>query len=238
MSYNAICTSRIILEGLVFQEPYKRGEPSKRPCEHKTLESNKSHRKLATLKSFLHWAVDVRLVRGGHGPRVPTPVREVRGGPRWLDHREQHRLRRVVEGRGTPRDQAAVTLMLHTGVRVSELCALTWKDVHLSERRGLLTVRSGKGGKRRQIPLNRDARQVLRTLGYGEHAGTAESIFWGQRGPLTPRGVQLLLARYARAAGLQRVTPHALRHSFCKNLVNVGFGLEKIALLAGDRKST
>ena len=42
MSYNAICTSRIILEGLVFQEPYKRVEPSKRPCEHKTLESNKS----------------------------------------------------------------------------------------------------------------------------------------------------------------------------------------------------
>jgi integrase len=50
---------------------------------------------------------------------------------------------------------------------------------------------------------------------------------------VTPRGVQLLLARYARAAGLQRVTPHALRHSFCKNLVNVGVGLEKIALLAG-----
>src|SRR2546425_2622893 len=43
MSYNAICTSRIILEGIVFQEPYKRVEPSKRPCEHKTLESNKSH---------------------------------------------------------------------------------------------------------------------------------------------------------------------------------------------------
>jgi transposase len=42
MSYNAICTSRIILEGLVFQEPYKRVEPSKRPCEHKPLESNKS----------------------------------------------------------------------------------------------------------------------------------------------------------------------------------------------------
>ena len=42
MSYNAICTSRIILEGIVFQELYKRVEPSKRPCEHKTLESNKS----------------------------------------------------------------------------------------------------------------------------------------------------------------------------------------------------
>ena len=42
ISYNAICTSRIILEGLVFQESYKRVEPSKRPCEHKPLESNKS----------------------------------------------------------------------------------------------------------------------------------------------------------------------------------------------------
>ena len=130
-------------------------------------------------------------------------------------------------------DHAAITLMLHSGVRVSELCALIWQDVHLSERRGLLTVRSGKGSKRRQIPLNRDARQMLRTLGYSEHAGTAEPIFWGQRGPLTPRGAQLLLARYARAAGLQRVTPHGLRHSFCKNLVNAGVGLEKIALLAG-----
>jgi hypothetical protein len=42
MSYNAMCTSRIILEGIVFQELYKRVEPSKRPCEPKTLESNKS----------------------------------------------------------------------------------------------------------------------------------------------------------------------------------------------------
>jgi hypothetical protein len=41
ISYNAICTSRIILEGIVFQEPYKRGAPSRRPCEHKTLESNR-----------------------------------------------------------------------------------------------------------------------------------------------------------------------------------------------------
>lgn len=197
------------------------------------LKASTINRKLATLKSFLHWAVDVRLLRGAHGLRVPPPIRAVRGGPRWLDHREQHRLLRVVEGLGTPRDHAVITLMLHTGVRVSELCALIWKDVHLSERRGVLTVRSGKGGKRREIPLNRDARQRLRTLGYGEHAGTPAPIFGGQRGALTPRGVQLLLARYAQAAGLQRVTPHALRHSFCKNLVNVGVGLEKIALLAG-----
>jgi integrase/recombinase XerC len=36
-----------------------------------------------------------------------------------------------------------------------------------------------------------------------------------------------------RAAGLKDVTPHSLRHSFCKNLVNAGVSLEKIAALAG-----
>jgi len=42
MSYNAIGTPRIILEAIVFQEPYKRVEPSRHPCEYKTLESNMS----------------------------------------------------------------------------------------------------------------------------------------------------------------------------------------------------
>src|SRR5712692_10347788 len=56
ISYNAICTSRIILEGIVFQEPYKRVEPSRHPCEHKTLESNKS-------LTILHWASFLPWVR-------------------------------------------------------------------------------------------------------------------------------------------------------------------------------
>jgi integrase/recombinase XerC len=50
---------------------------------------------------------------------------------------------------------------------------------------------------------------------------------------LTARGFQILLAPYVRAAGLKDVTPHSLRHSFCKNLVNAGVSLEKIAALAG-----
>src|SRR5437763_16793653 len=61
------------------------------------LKPNTINRKLATLKSFLHWAVDVRLLRSGHGLRVPPPVREARSGPRWLDRREQHRLLRAAE---------------------------------------------------------------------------------------------------------------------------------------------
>lgn len=50
---------------------------------------------------------------------------------------------------------------------------------------------------------------------------------------MTPRGIQQLLKKYAERAALQNVTPHQLRHTFCKNLVNAGVGLEKIAMIAG-----
>jgi len=131
------------------------------------------------------------------------------------------------------RDIAAVKVMLNTGLRVAEFCAVIWKDIRLSDRQGTLTVRKGKGSKRRQIPLNKDARQALLALGYHEHVGKATAVFVGQRGPLTPRGFQILLAPYARAAGLKDVTPYSLRHSFCKNLVDADVSLEKIAALAG-----
>jgi integrase/recombinase XerC len=49
----------------------------------------------------------------------------------------------------------------------------------------------------------------------------------------TPRGVQHLVDRYAYNARLDYVTPHTLRHSFCKNLIDVGISLDKVALLAG-----
>ena len=108
-----------------------------------------------------------------------------------------------------------------------------WRDIRVTDRHGTLTVRNGKGSKHREIPLNKDARRVLLLLGYREHAGKSKPVFLGQRGRLTPRGFQLLLAHYVKAAKLQEVTPHSLRHSFCKNLANAGVSLEKIAALAG-----
>jgi site-specific recombinase XerD len=142
-------------------------------------------------------------------------------------------LLRAVERVGRSRDLAVVRLLLNTGLRVQELCALTWKDVALSERKGLLTVRHGKGAKHRQVPLNHDARAALATLGYPQHAGQEAAIIQGQRGPMTPRGVQSLLARYEPLAGLEDLSPHALRHTFCKNLIDAGVGLEQVAALAG-----
>lgn len=174
---------------------------NKRWLAGQSLKPATINRKLASLRCFLNWAVDVRLLRSGHGVRVPKPVREQHRGPRWLDRREQHRLIRA----GKPRDIAAILLTLNTGLRVAELCALVWRDIRVTDRQGTLTVRNGKGSKRREIPLNKDARRIL-LLGYREYAGKATPVFLGQRGRLTPRGFQLLLERYMKATNLKDVT--------------------------------
>ena len=135
---------------------------------------------------------------------------------------------------GSARDIAAVQLMLQCGLRVAELCALVWADVVISDRRGTLTVRSGKGGKRRTVPMNADARAAVIALGHLREVEGADAVFAGQRGPLTVRGVQKTLEKYSHGkSGTDGVSPHDLRHSFCKNLVDAGVGLPEVAALAG-----
>jgi integrase/recombinase XerC len=81
--------------------------------------------------------------------------------------------------------------------------------------------------------LNTSARKALCALGYRQHGGTAAQIFVGQRGPMTPRGVEIVLEKYAKLAGLKGITPDTLRHTFCKNLVDVGADVTSVAALAG-----
>ncbi len=201
--------------------------------DYRGLKPSSVNRQLATLKSFLAWAAVVGLLPAGELPALPKTVLQERLGPRWLDRCEQQALRRAVEHGCHGRDIALVTLLLNTGLRLQELCTLTWRDVQVTARKGLVTVTRGKGGKHRQLPLNADARRALVVLGYKTHAGNSTPLFLGQRGPLTSSGVQRLLRTYAHTAHLEALSPHRLRHTFCKSLVDAGVGLEKVAALAG-----
>lgn len=194
-----------------------------RPLKPKSV-----NRKIASLQSFLKWAEQ----KGYQKERI-TPlkrVREHKKGPRWLNDAEQKKL--LAAAANNPRDQAIILLLLHTGLRVQELCSLKWQNVLLHNSHGLLVVSKGKGNKRREVPLNQTACQALQILKYTQHQ-SGSYVIKGKQGPMTPRGIQQLLKKYAEKAGLQNVTPHQLRHTFCKNLVNAGVGLEKIAMIAG-----
>jgi integrase/recombinase XerC len=125
-------------------------------------------------------------------------------------------------------------------LRISELAALKVSDLEISEHKGWLCVRKGKGSKARDIPLDNKTRQVL--SGYLEErpedgtdlpAGEAGRLFLGQRGPLGEPGINYLVNKYAYQARLEDCTSHTLRHTFGKNLVDAGVPLDQVATLMG-----
>jgi len=207
------------------------------------------NRKLAAVRAWLAWAktaerIEANPAAGIKGVRLSDPP------PRWLTRRETYALLRELQkaeqlaasraggDAGHPalvqarRDQAVVALLLHAGLRVGELVALEIDDVDASERKGQVLVRYGKGGKEREVPLNVDARRAVGAW-LAVHPG-GSALFYGKGGkPLSARGVQYLVSKYAAAAGLEGVSPHNLRHSFGKSLADAGVGLERIAALMG-----
>jgi integrase/recombinase XerC len=186
------------------------------------------NRKLSSIKSFLRWAVEKEILDAL--PRFPKQVKQVDRPIRWLDRKQQNALLRQAEREGA-RDLGVVQFLLNTGLRTSELCDLVWSDVSMSDRKGSLVVRSGKGSKRREVPLNKEARDALQLLGWKQHRETTNHVLQGQRGKMTPRGLGNLLDKYSTK--ISELSPHSLRHTFCKNLIDAGVSLEKVAALAG-----
>jgi site-specific recombinase XerD len=128
------------------------------------------------------------------------------------------------------RDRAILETLYGTGLRVSELSQLRVGDVA-----GDLITVTGKGGKKRSVPLGGAARRALEAYLLGGRpalAGVAAgaALWVGQRGrPLDPRGIRRAVR--GRAATF----PHALRHSFATHLLEGGADLRAVQEMLGHR---
>jgi site-specific recombinase XerD len=193
------------------------------------------NRKLSSLSMFCRWARREGLMQGDPTEEVGG-VEEVKGAPRALAHHELLRLLRTVHSSQKARDIAIVEVLANTGLRVGELAALTLDDVEISERKGWVTVRSGKGETYRRVPLNADARKALAEYLEIRADGGDGQLFLGQRGGgLTSSGIWRLVKRYGERAGLD-ISPHDLRHTYGTCLVREeGVDLVTVALLMGHR---
>ena len=161
-------------------------------------------------------------------------VSQVKAAPKALNRLELRRLLREVHKAGDKRDIALVEVLANTGLRVGELAKLAFHDLELSERKGKLAVRSGKGAKYREVPLNADARRALHEyLGLWAWEGE-RPLFLGQRGnALTPSAIWRVVKKYGERAGLA-ISPHTLRHTFGTRLVRrKGIHLVTVAAMMG-----
>jgi integrase/recombinase XerC len=134
------------------------------------------------------------------------------------------------------RDAAVLALLYGSGLRISEALGLMREAVPAPGKGDVITVR-GKGNKARMVPV---LPQVLKLI--ADYVALCPydlpddgPVFVGARGgPLSPRIVQLTMARLRGALGLaETATPHALRHSFATHLLARGGDLRAIQELLG-----
>ena len=153
-----------------------------------------------------------------------------------LEKNDVYKYLRYVKNTGNKLNIAIIVLLLNTGIRESELCNIELSDVTISDRKGVIIIRSGKGNKYREIPLNVDARNALNDYILNARPSDAETekVFIGQRGALTRNGIYKIVNKMGIKAIGKNVYPHMLRHQcFTSMAKNPEIDLKTISSLAG-----
>jgi site-specific recombinase XerD len=155
--------------------------------------------------------------------------RESEARIRFLDDVEEAAIRKAIR-KDWPEGEQEFDLLLNTGMRRAENFGLKWEHVDIE--RGILTVH-GKGGHRRFVPINSDAKSALLKL-YEQSNGSAyvcchrkaeEQKDWSRK-----------LEECVTAAGIDNFRPyHDLRHTFASRAVMAGVQLSGVQEFLGHR---
>jgi len=135
------------------------------------------------------------------------------------------------------RDRAMLELLYATGLRVSELIALSINDCNFIM--GCI-VTMGKGKKERLVPMGEVAQEYLKAYISSARSRWTEgssqtTLFINRKGKgLTRQGFWKIIKKYSKMAGIQKkISPHTLRHSFATHLLEGGADLRSIQVLLG-----
>ena len=138
------------------------------------------------------------------------------------------------------RDRAIIETLFSTGMRVSELIALDRKylaGIHNKKDFEMSII--GKGSYPRTVYFSERALFWLRKY-LASRRDEEKALFINMKGPkkgrLTPRGVELIVQKYAKISGIPFLaTPHTFRHSFATDLLNQGVDLRMVQEFLGHR---
>jgi integrase/recombinase XerD len=167
-------------------------------------------RKLAVVSSFFRYAMtdSPDLVPANPMTAVKRPTVSKKSQTVGLTIEQAVRLFDAAEQRG-PWEHAMVRVLLHTGMRVSELIHATTADLRREGTHTTIRIKR-KGGEVDRIPLPQEAVDAIHV----HLAGRTGPILQGlSGGEVTRQEVARVLARLAKSVGLPSLTPHVLRHT-------------------------
>jgi integrase/recombinase XerC len=192
-------------------------------------------RRAAAIKTFfdflaeesgdLDWTNPVRMKRhaGKPGRRLPRDLSDASVERVWAHLR-------------SARDRAWFALMLRAGLRVGEVVSVRLEDIlapPAENQPARLRVR-GKGQKERIVLLTADAYAVLQSWLQERPTSSHCQVFLNERdgGPLSVNGIEYCLRLASQQAGIP-MTPHQLRHTYARQLIEAGMPVTSLGKLLG-----
>lgn len=202
----------------------------------KGMGSASLQRELSAIRSFYAYLLKNNQASINPAQQVQAP-KQARKLPKTLDVDQLAGLLDAgISSRLDIRDVAMFELFYSSGLRLSELAALDVSDLDLPD--NMLTVRIGKGGKSRLLPIGSKAVTALekwlqqRAI---KTPATETALFISTHGTrLSQRNIELRLERWCKKKGIpEHIHPHMLRHSFASHLLESSQDLRAIQELLG-----
>lgn len=196
------------------------------------------NRKISSLKSFFRYC----LIHGQITANPTKTIQVLKTRKRLPSYVEQDQMETLLNqttfpddfgGRG---DHLILSLLYHTGIRVSELVGL--KSSQIDHARSQLKV-LGKGNKERIIPLQTELTEKIREYAQEKATLFPEAIFPNllltpKQKPPTARQVYDTVKKYlSLVTTAEKKSPHVLRHSFATHLTGNGAELNAVKELLG-----
>ena len=209
----------------------------------KNLSSKTVSRKLASVKSFFNFLVKNQIIDNNIAKSVPSPKLDKRL-PTFLNQDQISLLLKLENTNNIIelRNNLILEIFYSTGVRISELVKIKIDDIKLDD--NLISI-LGKGGKKRMVVIGNYAKKKLQDYLNYDEVNSVGYLFKNVRkssfGHISERNVFNIVKKYTvKVTKNEKISPHALRHTFATHLLNNGADLMSVKELLGhsDLSST
>jgi site-specific recombinase XerD len=196
------------------------------------------YRTLSAIKSLLAFAHRTGYLPYDVGRALRLPAVRSRLAERILPEADLHR---VLSLETNPRNRAILTLLYASGMRVSELCGLCWRDLQANSDGGQVTV-LGKGGVTRAVKIPASVWKLVNSLRHDD-AEPGDPVFRsrkkGNGGVLRPLAVLQVVRQAAARAGIELpVSPHWFRHAHASHALDRGAPIHLVQTTLGHASIT